>query len=276
MFQTFDQLPADQAMEATSITASSQAPREKSAILMMTICSLGFSLLGTVLSIALLISFANAKKEMMHAYVVDSTGNRLPLHQITDPKEQAQHIQDFAVWFVNGVHSYQWYIDGEKGEKIPDPGLKVSGGKSIPSAIYVATLAMRPQLAVPYRKNIAEIISEKRISEKESSYFKAAVGGVSPPQRVGTDRWKVWVKGTQISRSESGNERLDERYVVLTIGRITPVSLSIAQRDYKDIAMAKAYAETSAAGLEVQAIEDLASKYSVQTDSKLTTKGATK
>jgi hypothetical protein len=63
---------------------------------------------------------------------------------------------------------------------------------------------------------------------------------------------------------------------VLTIGRITPVSLSIAQRDYKDIAMAKAYAETSAAGLEVQAIEDLASRYPVQTDSKLTTKGATK
>jgi hypothetical protein len=249
---TTDTMPAP-----TIITPSSK----KSPIFLMTIGALCFSALTAGLSVAVLVSLSKTKAEVMHSYVVDSTGNRLALHQITDPNEQAQHIKNFAAWFVGGLHSYAWYIDGEKGEKIPDPGLLVSGGKKIPSAIYIATLAMRPELAMHYRKNIAEVLSAKNISAKESSYFKTAVGGVSPPQKVGKDTWKIYVKGTQISIAESGEERRNERYVVLTVGRIIPISLSIAQRDYKDMAMARALAETSAAGLEVQTIEDLASKY---------------
>jgi hypothetical protein len=241
-------------------TNAPQGSKQKSLIFLMTISAMCMSALTTVLSIATLISLSKTKAEVMHSYVVDSTGNRLALHQITDPQEQAQHIQNFAVWFVGGLHSYRWYLDGEKGEKIPDPGLLVSGGKRIPSAIYVATLAMRPELAIAYRRNIAEVLSEKNISAKEYSYFKPSVGGVSPPQSIGKDLWKIYVRGTQISVAESGEERRIERYVVLKIGRITPISLSIAQRDYKDMAMATALAETSAAGLEVQAIEDLTAK----------------
>jgi hypothetical protein len=254
---TDDEPTTDTMPVATIVTPSSK----KSPIFLMTIGALCFSALTAGLSVAVLVSLSKTKAEVMHSYVVDSTGNRLALHQITDPKEQEQHIQNFAAWFVNGLHSYAWYIDGEKGEKIPDPGLSVSGGKKIPSAIYIATLAMRPELAIHYRKNIAEVLSQKNISAKESSYFKTAVGGVSPPQKVGKDTWKIYVKGTQISIAESGEERRNERYVVLTVGRIIPISLSIAQRDYKDMAMARALAETSAAGLEVQTIEDLASKY---------------
>jgi hypothetical protein len=257
------------------MTVAPKGSKQKSLIFMMTTGAFCLSALAAVLSILVLVSLGKTKAEVMHSYVVDSTGNRLALHQITDPKEQDQHIQNFAAWFVNGLHSYRWYIDGEKGEKIPDPGLLVSGGKKIPSAIYVATLAMRPELAIHYRKNIADVISEKNISMKESSYFKTAVGGVSPPQLIGKDLWKIYVKGTQISIAESGEERRSERYVVLTIGRILPVSLSIAQRDYQDIAMAKAYAETSAAGLEVQSIKDLASKYPTEPVNKQpTVKGA--
>jgi hypothetical protein len=244
------------------VTVAPKNSQQKSLIFIMTMGAICSSLLTAVLSVAVLVSLNKTKAEVMHSYVVEANGNRLAIHQITDPNEQAQHIQNFAAWFVGGLHSYRWYIDGDKGEKIPDPGLLVTGGKKIPSAVYVATLAMRPALAIHYRKNIAEVIAEKNISAKESSYFKTAVGGVSPPQRVGKDLWKIYVKGTQISVAESGEERRNERYVVLTIGRIIPVSLSIAQRDYKDIALAKAYAETSAAGLEVQSIEDLASKYS--------------
>jgi hypothetical protein len=251
-------------------TIANQSSKQKSLIFMMTIGALCFSGLTAALSIAVLVSLSKTKAEVMHSYVVDATGNRLALHQITDPKEQAQHIQNFAAWFVGGLHSYRWYIDGEKGEKIPDPGLLVSGGKKIPSAIYVATLAMCPELAIHYRKNIAEVLDQKNISAKEYSYFKTAVGGVSPPQSVGKDTWKIYVKGTQISVAESGEERRNERYVVLTIGRIIPVSLSIAQRDYKDMAMATALAETSAAGLEVQSIEDLASKYPTEPVTKPT------
>ncbi len=257
------------------IMSASKGSKQKSLILILTVLGICFGALSSVLSIAVLVSLNKTKAEVMHSYVVEPNGNRLALHQITDPNEQAQHIQSFAAWFVSGLHSYCWYIDGEKGEKIPDPGLLVTGGKKIPSAIYMATLAMRPELAIHYRKNIAEVISEKNISAKESSYFKTAVGGVSPPQKIGKDLWKVYVKGTQISVAESGDERRNERYVVITIGRIIPVSLSIAQRDYKDMAMAKALAETSAAGLEVQSIEDLASKYpTTEPFTKPTVKGA--
>jgi hypothetical protein len=259
------------------LTVAPQGSKQKSLILMLTIGAICSSALGAVLSVAVLVSLSKTKAEVMHSYVVEPNGNRLALHQITDPNEQAQHIQTFAAWFVGGLHSYRWYIDGEKGEKIADPGLAVTGGKRIPSAIYVATLAMRPELAIHYRKNIAEVISQKNISAKESSYFKTAVGGVSPPQKVGKDLWKIYVKGTQISVAESGEERRNERYVVLTIGRIIPVSLSIAERDYKDMAMAKALAETSAAGLEVQSIEDIISKPPATTEpvnKQPTTKGA--
>lgn len=248
------------------LTVAPQGSKQKSLILILTIGGICLTALSAALSVAVLVSLNKTKTEVMHSYVVDSASNRLAIHQIADPNEQAQHIQNFASWFVGGLHSYRWYIDGENGEKIADPGLLVTGGKKIPSAIYVATLAMRPELAIHYRKNIAEVISRKNISAKESSYFKAAVGGVSPPQKIGKDLWKIYVKGSQISIAESGEERRNERYVVLTVGRIIPVSLSIAQRDYKDMAMAKAYAETSAAGLEVQSIEDLASKYPTTTE----------
>jgi hypothetical protein len=270
----FNSLPPISQPAATPlpVATSPKALKEKSTILMLTIGCIGCSALSAVLSIAVLASLASTKKEVMHSYVVDQVGNRLALHQITDPTEQAQHIQNFAVWFVNGLHSYQWYIDGEKGEKVPDPGLKVTGGKTIPSAIYLATLAMRPELAVHYRTNIADVLSEKRMTEKEHSYFKPAVNGVSLPQKIGTDLWKVYVKGIQVSVAESGKERWEERYVVLKIGRIIPISLSIAQRDYKDKEIAKAVAETSAAGLQIEAIEDLASKYPVTQPT--TTKGA--
>jgi hypothetical protein len=240
---------------------ASPKPRQKSLIMLLTIGSICGSFLAAILSIATLISLSKTKTEVMHSYVVDSTGNRLALHQITNPKEQAQHIQNFASWFVGGLHSYRWYIDGENGEKIPDPGLSVGGGKKIPTAVYISTLAMRPELAINYRKSMAEILSQKKLSAKESSYFKTAVNGVSPAQAIGKDQWKIYVKGTQISVAESGEERRNERYVVLIVGRILPMSLSIAQRDYKDKDIAAAVAETSAAGLEVQSIEDLASKY---------------
>lgn len=267
MFNSFAPVADEPKATATPVlTASPQVSKQKSLIFLLTIGAICSSLLTAALSFAVLVAFNKMKAEVMHSYVVKANGDRLSLHQITDPNEQAQHIQTFAAWFVGGLHSYQWYIDGEKGEKIVDPGLLVTGGKRIPSAIYVATLAMRPELAIHYRKNIAEIISQKNISAKESSYFKTAVGGVSPPQMIGKDLWKIYVKGTQISTAESGEERRNERYVVLTIGRIIPVSLSISQRDYKDMAMAKAYAETSAAGLEVQSIEDLASKYPTTTE----------
>jgi hypothetical protein len=269
--------PIAEEPKATATPVLTIAPQssKKSLILMLTIGALCSSLVAAVLSVAVLVSLSKTKAEVMHSYVVEPNGNRLALHQITDPNEQAQHIQTFATWFVGGLHSYRWYIDGERGEKITDPGLTVTGGKRIPSAIYVATLAMRPELAIHYRTNIAEVISQKNISAKESSYFKTAVGGVSPPQKIGKDLWKIYVKGTQISVGESGEERRNERYVVLTIGRIIPVSLSIAQRDYQDMAMAKAVAETSAAGLEVQSIEDIASKYpsTEPVNKQLTTKG---
>ena len=267
---------ADEPKVATTpvLTVAPQGSKQKSLILMLTIGAICSSVLGSALSVAVLVSLNKTKAEVMSSYVVDPVGNRLAIHQITDPSEQAQHIQSFASWFVNGLHTYRWYIDGEKGEKLADPGLMVTGGKKIPTAIYVATLAMRPELAIHYRKNIAEVISQKNISTKESSYFKTAVGGVSPPQKIGKDLWKIYVKGTQISVSETGEERRSERYVVLTIGRIIPVSLSIAERDYKDMALARALAETSAAGLEVQSIEDLASKYPTTTaPSTKTTKG---
>jgi hypothetical protein len=250
---------------------ASPKPRQKSLIMLLTIGSICGSFLAAILSIATLISLSKTKAEVMHSYVVDSTGNRLALHQITNPKEQAQHIQNFASWFVSGLHSYRWYIDGENGERIPDPGLSVGGGKKIPSAVYIATLAMRPELGIRYRQSMADVLSQKKVSAKEKSYFKLAADGISPPQAIGKDRWKIYVKGNQISVAESGEERLNARYVALVLAKVQPMSLSIAQKDYKDKDIANAAAETSAWGLEVQSIEDMASKYNPE-PAKPTTK----
>ncbi len=260
MLNSFSPVDEPKAIATPIITVAPKSSKQKSLIFMMTITATAFSALSALASFSNTISINKMKSEVMQSYVVEPDGNRLAIHQITDPAEKAQHIQNFATWFVGGLYDYRWYIDGEKGEKIPDPGLPASGGRRIPTALYTATMAMRPQLAVPYRKSISQVISEKNISARESSYFKAAVGGASPPEPVGKNLWKIYVKGTQISVAESGEERLTDIYIVLTIGEIQPVSLSIAQKDYKDMAMAKAYAATSAAGLQVQSFKDLTAK----------------
>jgi hypothetical protein len=270
-----DQSPTP--ITATPIVAvTSKSSKQKSLIFVLIIILTFLTVVSILLQILVTIGLIKVKSEVMQAYVVAPNGERLAIHQITDEKEKLQHIQNFAAWFADSLYAYRWYIDGPKGEKVPDPGLPVAGGRRIPSAIFLATLAMRPQLAVEYQNNIAQVILEKNLSLKESSYFKTSVGGISPPRSIGKDLWEVYVTGTQISIAESGEQNLSEEYILLKIGRINPVSLSIAQRDYKDMAIANAYVQSSAAGLEVQSVTVLSSKKIQPTykQSSTTTKGA--
>jgi hypothetical protein len=235
-------------------------------VMMATIATIG-SGISIILSLILLVCFNGITKGVMAAYVVDNQGNRLRVNQIDDPKQQQQHIQDYATWIARSLCTYRWYLPNDDGSKKPDPGFLLGrSGKRVPTAVYIGSLGLEPHFAAEYLPIIADQLAAVGIpasSQVESEFIpqKASV-----PEPVGAGKWKMRVTGVQKTRSASGDEQLIPAIYESIVREVPAISQTFAERDYREKGLAQALADARSWGLETIYITNLI---------KTTTKGTT-
>jgi hypothetical protein len=152
--------PIAQPQKTTKVEAL--VPQSRSFAVLMSLIQVGmtgFLILVLFFVIWLIIS---SNKTLTVPYAIDKQGNRVKLSQIIDPAERDQHISDYATWMAIGLHSYRWYVPGPNNTRKPDPGVKVRGGDPLPTAVWMATLSMTPDLGIEYQPVITKILKKKK------------------------------------------------------------------------------------------------------------------
>jgi hypothetical protein len=257
--------PDEETTEANDPTMAPGAPskspsklNERSYLVMMTTAATIGSGISILLSLILLVCFNGITKGIMAAYVVDNQGNRLRVNQIDDPKQQQQHIQDYATWITRSLYTYRWYLPNADGSKKPDSGFLLGrSGKKVPTAVYLGSLGLEPHFAAEYLPIIADQLAASGIpasSRVESEFIpqKASV-----PELVGASKWRVRVTGVQKTRSEVGDERLIPTIIELLVREVPAVSQTFAEQDYPEKGVAQALADARSWGLETIFVRNL-------------------
>jgi hypothetical protein len=165
-------------------------------------------------------------------------------------------IKFYAEKVVGGIYTWRSTLP-EPGNPL-DPGVVVEGGKKIPTTAYRYTLALEPEFANSYRKQLSElqsIIQGQNTAETQTVYLVQQVG---EPESLGAGKWKVKVTGTQLIVNSKGQAPTKFPInVELTVRAVPPPILSEVTRKYEDIGIAKAAMMARAEGLEVTAIVNL-------------------
>jgi hypothetical protein len=231
---------------------------ERSYLVMMATAATIGSGMSLILSLVLLVCFNGITKGMMAAYVVDNQGNRLRVNQIDDPKQQQQHIQDYATWITRSLYTYRWYLPNADGTKKPDPGFLLGrSGKRVPTAVYIGSLGLEPHFAAEYLPIIADQLTAAGIpasSRVESEFIpqKASI-----PEAVGAGKWRVRVTGVQKTRSEAGDERVFPTIIESIVREVPAISQTFAEKDYQEKGVAQALADARSWGLETIYVRSL-------------------
>ena len=165
-------------------------------------------------------------------------------------------IKFYAEKVVGGIYTWRNTLP-EPGNTL-DPGVVVEGGKKIPTTAYRYTLALEPEFANSYRKQLSElqsIIQGQNTADTQTVYLVQQVG---EPESLGAGKWKVKVTGTQLIVNSKGQAPTKFPInVELTVRAVPPPILSEVTRKYEDIGIAKAAMMARAEGLEVTAISNL-------------------
>jgi hypothetical protein len=246
--------PIAQPQKTTKVEAL--VPQSRSFAVLMSLIQVGmtgFSILVLFFVIWLIIS---SNKTLTVPYAIDKQGNRVKLSQIIDPAERDQHISDYATWMAIGLHSYRWYVPGPNNTRKPDPGVKVRGGDPLPTAVWMATLSMTPDLGIEYQPVITKILKEKKLTDtRTESVFRPVK--TSAPIKVGAERWEVYVDGVQINITEAGETKNTRRYKRFLITSAPTISKTVAEAAYKEPGLQDAYSESASWGLMTLAVQDI-------------------
>jgi hypothetical protein len=249
---------SDRATDPDTPSKSQPKLNERSYLVMMATAATIGSGISILLSLILLVCFNGITKGMMAAYVVDNQGNRLRVNQIDDPKQQQQHIQDYATWITRSLYTYRWYLPNADGTKKPDPGFLLGrSGKRVPTAVYIGSLGLEPHFAAEYLPIIADQLTAAGIpasSRVESEFIpqKASI-----PETVGAGKWRVRVTGVQKTRSEAGDERVFPTIIEAIVREVPAISQTFAEKDYQEKGVAQALADARSWGLETIYVRSL-------------------
>jgi hypothetical protein len=246
--------PTAQPKKTTKVEAL--VPQSRSFAVLMSIVQVGltgFSILVSFFVIWLIIS---SNRTLTVPYAIDKQGNRLKLSQITNEADKNQHISDYATWMAVSLHSYRWYVPGADNSRKADPGVKVNGGDPLPTAVWMGTLSMAPDLAIEYQPLITKLLKDKKLTDtRAESVFKPI--HTSAPIKVGSERWEVYVDGIQINRTETGETKNTRRYKKFLITSAPTISKTVAEAAYKEPGLQEAYSDSASWGLMTLGIQDI-------------------
>jgi hypothetical protein len=245
-------------------------PQSRSFAVLMSIVQLGLTGFSILISFFVIWLITSSNRTLTVPYAIDKQGNRVKLSQITGQAERNQHISDYATWMAVSLHSYRWYAPGADNSRKADPGVKVKGGDPLPTAVWMATLSMAPDLVIEYQPLIAKLLKDKKLlaDTRVESVFKPIK--TSAPIKVGSDRWEVYVDGMQINRAETGETKTTRRYKKFLITSAPTISKTVAESAYREPGLQEAYSDSAAWGLMTLGVQDIESQQapSTKNDSK--------
>jgi hypothetical protein len=192
----------------------------------------------------------------MPIFITRGNGETENLEFFTGNNRSPTLIKFYAEKTVSNIYTWRSTLP-ERGNPL-DPGIVVEGGKKIPTTAYRYTLALEPEFANSYRKELSElqsIVEGQNNADTQTIYLVEQVG---EPESIGSGKWKIKVVGTQLIVSGKGQAPTKFPInVELTIRAVPPPILSEVTQKYEDIGIAKAAMMARAEGLEVTAITNL-------------------
>jgi hypothetical protein len=247
-----NEIDSDDAYE----TSQSATIAEKKAVTKWRLLLIGLLATNAVFGLIIIGMLFAAVARSMPTFITRGNGETENLEFFTGNTRSPALIKFYAEKVVSGIYTWRSTLP-EPGNPL-DPGMVVEGGKKIPTTAYRYTLALEPEFANSYRKQLSElqsIVQGQNNAQTQTVYLVQQVG---EPESLGAGRWKVKVAGTQlIVNSKNQVPTKLPINVELTLRAVPPPILSEVARKYEDVGIAKAAMMARAEGLEVTAITNL-------------------
>jgi hypothetical protein len=238
------------------IVDSSETIRSKNIITGWKIATFGLLVINIFFGVAIIGMLFAAISRSMPTFITRGNGETENLEFFTGTDRSPTLIKFFAQKTMSGIYTWRNTLP-EKGN-IPDPGIAVEGGRKIPTTAYRYTLALEPEFANSYRKQLGELQSIVRGSGNSSVQTAYIIEQISEPESLGSGKWKVKVAGTQLIVNSSNEQPTKLNInVEMTVRAVPPPLLSEVTRKYEDIGIAKAAQIARAEGLEVISITNI-------------------
>jgi hypothetical protein len=237
-------------------TSQSTAIASKKAITSWKLITIGLLATNALFALITIGMLFAAISRSMPTFITKGNGETENLEFFTGVDRSPTLIKFFAEKVISNIYTWRSTLP-ERGNP-PDPGIVVEGGKKIPTTAYRYTLALEPEFASSYRKQLSElqsIVIGNANSLTQTVYLPQHVG---EPEAIGPGKWKIKVTGTQLI--VSGTNTTPTKFpinVELTVRAVSPPLLSEVTRKYEDIGIAKAAQMARAEGLEVISITNL-------------------
>ena len=235
----------------SSVTISS-----KNIITGWKIATFGLLVFNALFGIAIIGMLFAAISRSMPTFITRGNGETETLEFFTGNDRSPTLIKFFAQKTMSGI--YTWRNTLPEQGNIPDPGIAVEGGRKIPTTAYRYTLALEPEFANSYRKELSElqsIVQGNGNSGVQTAYIVEQIG---EPESLGSGKWKIKVAGTQLIVNNNNEQpRKLNINVEMIVRAVVPPLLSEVTSKYKDIGIAKAAQLARAEGLEVISITNI-------------------
>ncbi len=220
------------------------------------IATFGLLVFNALFGIAIIGMLFAAISRSMPTFITRGNGETETLEFFTGNDRSPTLIKFFAQKTMSGI--YTWRNTLPEQGNIPDPGIAVEGGRKIPTTAYRYTLALEPEFANSYRKELSElqsIVQGNGNSGVQTAYIVEQIG---EPESLGSGKWKIKVAGTQlIVNNNKEQPRKLNINVEMIVRAVVPPLLSEVTRKYEDIGIAKAAQLARAEGLEVISITNI-------------------
>ena len=220
------------------------------------IATFGLLVFNALFGIAIIGMLFAAISRSMPTFITRGNGETETLEFFTGNDRSPTLIKFFAQKTMSGI--YTWRNTLPEQGNIPDPGIAVEGGRRIPTTAYRYTLALEPEFANSYRKELSElqsIVQGNGNSGVQTAYIVEQIG---EPESLGSGKWKIKVAGTQlIVNNNKEQPRKLNINVEMIVRAVVPPLLSEVTRKYEDIGIAKAAQLARAEGLEVISITNI-------------------
>jgi nitrogen fixation protein FixH len=238
------------------IVDNSEVINSKNAITGWKIVTIGLLFINLFVGVTIIGMLFAAISRSMPTFITKGNGETETLEFFTGTDRSPTLVKFFAQKTMTGIYTWRNTLP-EKGN-IPDPGIAVEGGRKIPTTAYRYTLALEPEFANSYRKQLGQLQSIVQGSGNSAVQTAYIVEQVSEPESLGSGKWNVKVAGTQlIVNSNNEQPKKLNINVEMTVRAVPPPLLSEVTRKYEDIGIAKAAQIARAEGLEVISITNI-------------------
>ncbi len=244
-------LPKEEYLVDNAATISS-----KNIIAGWKIAAFGLLAINICFGVAIIGMLFAAISRSMPTFITRGNGETEALEFFAGTDRSSTLIKFFAQKTMTGIYTWRNTLP-EKGN-IPDPGIAIEGGRRIPTTAYRYTLALDPEFANSYRKQLSELQSIVQGNGNSSIQTVYLVEQIGEPESLGFGKWKIKVAGTQLIASSSDQQPTKLNInVEMTVRAVPPPILSEVTRKYEDIGIAKAAQMARAEGLEVISITNI-------------------